>query len=403
MYNMNLSLLKSIIISLISGVLLLSVSGCENSKSPGRVSTNNPVKVEEIPLDVAIMMPISGDNAELYKELSLMAKLGLSDSVQTQVRVTTYDTSNKAVLDDSIRAILGQNPSADQEENGIVPRPARKSNIVIGPIFSATTTAVSDALIGQKIPILTLSNNPVLAREDVFVFGHAPMKQTEKLVDDLLSSQYSNFIILLPAGRHSQSVTNVLKEMILPRGGIVSRIEYYNNSEDDIARAVRLISDDVDNLNEIDLNLKKPVILIGDDEANLLKLYAYVAGYNLDKKALIASDSRINIAASNKLNITYTGSSNDRSVLIKSKAQRIGIKHVGFLHEVAYDAGYIAGMSAGSKYDYKEFLANMKMLNKADDESGMRYKGVSGEIHFVDSISQRVYGLISKKGRSTSE
>lgn len=397
MYNTNLSLLKSIILAVISGFLLLSIAGCENLKPSAGTSASKSGAPKEIPLDVAIMMPIGGEKAELYRELSLMAKLGLADSVQTQVRVTTYDTSNKAVLDDSIRAVLGKNPVNNQQDSGVIPRPARRSDVVIGPIFSGTTIAVSDALKGHKIPVLTLSNNPVLASDNVFVFGHAPMKQTEKLVNDLLSSQHTNFIILLPAGRYSQSVTSVLKEMISSRGGVVSRIEYYNSSEDDIARAVRLISDNVDSLNEVDLNLKKPVILVGDDKENLSKIFAYAAGYNLDKKALIAGDSRINIAASNKLSIVYTGSLGDHSALVKSKAARVGIKHVGFLHEVAYDAGYIAGMSAGNKYSYEEFLSNMKMLNKAGDANYMRYKGVSGQIHFIDSISQRYYDLVSNK------
>ncbi len=400
MYNMNLQVFKSIMLSLVSSAFLLSLTGCENLNNPGGgIGTRATSRAKEIPLDVAIMMPISGNNSELYKELSLMAKLGISDSAQTQVRVTTYDTSNKAVLDDSIRAILGKNPNPNQEQAGIIPRPARKSDIVIGPIFSGATTSVSDALTGHKIPILTLSNNPVLAREDVFVFGHAPMKQTEKLVNDLLSDQHSNFIILLPSGRHSQSVTNILKEMIGARGGVVSRVEFYNNSEDDISRAIRLISDDVDNLNEVDLNLKKPVILIGDDEVNLSKIYAYAAGYRLDKKALIAGDARINVKSSDKLDIVYTGSLDDKATLIKAKAANLGIKHVGFLHEVAYDVGYIAGISAGSKYSYKNFLANMAILNAPGDNSAINYKGLSGKINFIDSISQRVYDLIYKRGR----
>lgn len=328
-------------------------------------------QAESAKTNVAILLPISGENAEYYKELNKMIKIGLSDGARGKISVTSYDSSNKKLLSESIDKIISND-----------------TDIIIGPIFSEATEVVSAKLRGKKTTIVTLSNNPVLADNNVLVFGHAPMRQIEYLVDQLLNTDYNNYIALLPAGRYSQSVSSVLREMLKSRDATMIRVEYYSDQEEDIARAVKIISDNVDNLNEADYNLTQPVILLGDDPQTLQRVFSYAAQYRLDKKALIAGDGRININTPDKMNTLFTGSIHPNMDVVRHKATKLKITHVGFLHELAYDAGLFVAENISDGYNKSKFMNRAKSIS---------FHGLSGKLHFVDSISQRKYELIKKE------
>lgn len=320
---------------------------------------------------VAVLLPTSGEQSEYYQELNKMVKLGLSDGAQGKITVTSYDCSNQELLKDSLKKIV-----SDQ------------NNIVIGPVFSSTTDIAATKLRNKNITIVSLSNNPVLADSSLFVMGHAPMRQTEFLVNELLSKGYNNYIALLPAGRYSQSVSSVIREMLKDKNATLARVEYYNNSEEDIARAIRVVSDSVDSLNEADYNLTRPIILLADDPNSLKAVFGYTGRYRLDKKAILAGDSRINSIESNKMGIIFTGSINSNTENIINKAAKLNINHLGFMHQIAYDAGLLVAKNSSEGYNKSNFLEKMK---------NTQLDGLSGQIHFVDSIAQRKYDIVLKE------
>ena len=225
--------------------------------------------------------------------------------------------------------------------------------------------------------------------KNVFVFGHAPMKQHEFLLDQLLSHGYNNFIAMLPAGRHSKNISSIFQNMIHDRKANMVKVEYYNNSDDDIARAAKVVSDAVDGLNEIDENVTQPVVMLADDSYTLQAVFKYLQEYKLDKKSLIVGDSRININTPENLDFLFSGAVNINDNLLVSKAGKLGIHHLNFMHHLAYDAGRIVSDTVGMGYEYHSFLEALKSNS---------FEGVSGHITFVDSIAQRRYVAIKKTG-----
>lgn len=322
-------------------------------------------------VSVATLLPISGDEAEYYQELNKMIKLGLADGAKGKIKVTSYDSSTKQILSESLDKIISNN-----------------TDIVIGPLFSEPTEYAAVKLKGQNISLVTLSNNPVLADKNIFVFGHAPMRQMEYLVDQLLKNDYHNYIALLPSGRYSQSVSAVIQEMLKSRDAALVRVEYYNNEEADIARAVKIVSDNVDNLNEADYNLTQPVVLVADDSHTLKTVLNYAAHYKLDKKAVLAGDGRVNLHTDKAVNLLFTGAIHENKNNVLRKASKLNVIHVGFMHELAYDAGRIVASNLAEGYSQDNFANKMKTTS---------YEGLSGKIHFIDSIAQRHYDVIKKQ------
>lgn len=345
---------------------LIALSACESTGVNSKKDNLNSL------IDVAILLPLSGENEMLGKQYTGLIKMGLGDGAKTKIRVTSYDASDEIKLKDSINKILEQN-----------------SKIIIGPLYSKDTKILSSQIKGKDIIALSLSNDPTLADNNIFVFGHAPMKQMEQITDYLINNDYKNYIVLLPTGRHSEIVSKIIQNTIATKNAVLSRIEFYNNTDEDIQRAVNIVSDTADNLNEYDENLKRPVVIVGDDQETLKKIYRIAGNFNLDKKVIIAGDNRIDIKQDRLFELIYTGSTTLDNGNLKERAAALGVDDFSFIHALAYDAGKMVASNLIGNYSKEDFLSKLK-----DSE---KFQGVSGEIYFVDSIAQRKYQIIKKQ------
>ncbi|PCJ29518.1 MAG: hypothetical protein COA94_01285 [Rickettsiales bacterium] len=322
--------------------------------------------------DIAILLPMSGVEAEMGMEYAKMIKMGIKDSAASKIKVTIYDSANQEALEDSLDKILN-----------------RGTDIIIGPIYSGPTKIVAEKAGSKGIITISFSNNPTLAEQNLFIYGHAPMRQLEQITNYFLDNGHKNYIALLPSGKHSNVVSKILREMIIDGDGILSRLELYGASPEDIKSSVKIVSETASQLNESDLNLTQPVILIADDPVTLEMVYANIRKYGLDKKAIIAGDSRINIDSPFNTNISFTGTLGVANEKLAARARKAGVRHISFMHALAYDAGKMTGKYIGKRYNKEEFLTRMN--------SKEEFIGIAGRIHFIDSIAQRKYDVIRKE------
>jgi hypothetical protein len=354
---------------IISFCFLLVLTACESSNN----NTNSKKSLANNTItEVALLLPLSGENELLAKQYAGMIKMGLGDGAKTKIKVTSYDCSDEIKLKESIKRILEQ-----------------KIKIIIGPIYSKDTKVLSAAIKDKDVIALSLSNDPTLADNNMFIFGHAPMRQIEQITTYLINNEYKNYVILLPTGRHTQIVSKIIQNIIANKEATLSRMEFYNNTDEDIEKAVNIVSDTVSNLNEQDEILKRPVVIVGDDPENLKRIYQFAKNFNLDKKAVIAGDNRIDVIDDKQFEIIYTGSITLENGNLKQRAATLGINYFSFMHALAYDAGKIVASNIIGNYRQEDFLTRLK--------SSKKFSGVSGKLYFIDSIAQREYEIIKKQ------
>lgn len=331
---------------------------------------NNIVEVAILaPIGEGVSEPDDAEEIKLNKEYVRMIKIGLADSVKTKTRVTTYDSYSAEKLNDSLKQIL---------DSGV--------DIIIGPFDSTATKATAEKIKNKGIIAFSLSNNPVLAEKNMYIYGHAPMRQMEQLANYFLDNEYHNFIAVLPEGRYSNTINEILNEMIVSREAMLKTV-FYEDSVESIENAIQKASGAVDLLNEDDFNLKQPVIILADECSMLKTLYDNIKKNNLDKKAVIAGDNRLYINYQQPIDIVFTGSKEIYNANIIKHARRAGIKHISFMHALAYDAGKMVGNNIGNNYNKSRFLREI------DSEEG--FTGMSGTTSFIDYIAQRKYDIIS--------
>lgn len=347
---------------LFSCIILLSVflSGC------GDMNKTQPK------IDVAILMPLSGPNADQGKRLASFIQLGMEDALQGHIKLMTYDCATEEIASNMMDKII-----------------AKKTKIVLGPLYSNITSSIIAKAEQNNITVITLSNNPVLAANDVFVFGHAPMRQTQRLIDYFLSKEYKDFILLLPKTRGSETVGNLIKDMVMRGEGNPIHIEYYEDSEQNIAKAIENIAPIVDRMNES--SETKPIIYIADDAKALEVVLSALKNNHLDNKAIIAGDSRVDIAFTQPIKLVFTGSLNYKNYHLNVKAKEImNVSHLGFMDLLAYDLGKMTAQYIGYGLNHELFLTRLKSQDL--------YLGVSGSLKFEDNIAKRRYDIIERDG-----
>ncbi len=342
---------------------LIIFSSCQTPQNP---------QIQAQIVEIAILMPLTGSNAEIGKQYDELIKMGIKDGLDGNINVVSYDGSDEEQIAESMRKII-----------------ARKTKIILGPISSPLTSFISSEAEKNNIIIISMSNDPALALPELFVFGHAPMKQLDQIVNYYLDRRYENFIALLPAGKHSVLVNKILQAAIVKKNGALMRSEFYDENSESMSKSISIVSDSVDNLNEIESNTNKPIVFISDDSKNLTKLLSNTTAYSLDKKAIIVSDNRVDIDSLDPFNISFTGAMKKINSRIKEKAEELEINSLSYMHLLAYDLGNLAATYIGEKFEEQEFLAKMN--------SSRIFSGVSGRIHFTDSIAQRDYDIIRKE------
>lgn len=352
--------------TIVSFICCIILVGCQSNRE---VAT--PLERQKT-IEIAILMPLTGDNAALGQQYNKLIKIGIEDGLQSYVHVTSYDGSDEKQIAAAMDKII-----------------ERKTKIILGPLSANLASMIANKAKAYDIIVITMSNNPVLADTEFFVFGHAPLKQLTKIINYFVNNDYSHFITLLPEGQNSKATNQIIQDLLIQKNAYLVRSEFYSNLPESINKAVANISKRVDNLNEQEDVSKKPVIYISDDSKNMNLLFDSISKYNLDKKAIIVGDNRIDIDYPDQVNITFTGSLNILNNNIVERSKDIGINHLSFMHAMAYDLGKMTAKYIGTDFNKERFLA---VIN-----SKIPYVGISGNIHFIDSIAQREYSIIKKE------
>ncbi|MCC0079524.1 MAG: penicillin-binding protein activator [Rhodobacter sp.] len=144
--------------SILAGGSLLALSACMPSgfggSSAPRVDTNAPVPV-------ALLVPAGSSNQGntiLATSLENAARLAVADLSGVQIDLRVYSTQG----DPAVAAQVARQ-AADEG-----------ARIILGPVHGAEAAAVGTAVAPDGLNVLTFSNNPAIAGNNVFVLGLTP-------------------------------------------------------------------------------------------------------------------------------------------------------------------------------------------------------------------------------------
>lgn len=153
---------RKLIAALTVTSLGFALTGCEDTTSDGpKINVNAPIPV-------ALLLPKgSGDpnDALLSESLENAARMAIADLNGAQIDLRVYDTAANADI------------AATQAQAAV----DAGAKIILGPLYSASTTAVGAAVADDGVNVLSFSNNTTIAGGNVFVLGHTFENTAERL------------------------------------------------------------------------------------------------------------------------------------------------------------------------------------------------------------------------------
>ncbi|MCP4385103.1 MAG: penicillin-binding protein activator [Hyphomicrobiales bacterium] len=184
---------------------------------PGSGSALGPVPGEVLgtgPVRVAMLVPLSatGNTGQLAKQMRNSAELALREARSAGIQILVKDARGTP---DGARAAA----SAAIAEG---------AQIILGPLFAESVTAVASVAKPAKIPVVAFSTNTAAASRGVYLISFLPQNDVDRIVRFAAGQGKNSFAALVPANAYGTLIEASLQKSLANVGGRVVVTAKYN-------------------------------------------------------------------------------------------------------------------------------------------------------------------------------
>lgn len=190
------------------------------------IETPPPPPLAAGQIRVAILLPLSGRNAQLGQSMLNAAQLALFDLSDQRFELMPYDTG-------------GTPEGAAQASRYAI---ADGSSIILGPLLASSVLAASPAAWTAKVPMVAFSSDRQVAGDDVYVIGFTPATEVKRVVSYAQSQGLRRVAVLAPDNEYGRRVVTALEEAVVADGGVVSAKALYDPRIADFDAAIRQVA-----------------------------------------------------------------------------------------------------------------------------------------------------------------
>lgn len=202
---------------LVSVVLLAACSTVPRSKAPVAVKPSDGMH------HVALLLPVTGPDADVGQSIANATALALADTKVTNIRMVTYDTG-LGVAAATQRAIADGN------------------KLILGPLRGDNVIEVAQIARPAGVPIISFSNDVGVAGPNVFLLGHLPNQAIERVVLYAKSKGINRFAGVVASNVYGQRAQSNLTTAVPAAGGILVGIQETNGTAASAEAAARRLS-----------------------------------------------------------------------------------------------------------------------------------------------------------------
>ena len=175
------------------------------------------------PAKVALLVPLSGANAELGRAILDAAQLALFEMPGDRLTLVPRDTGGNAEgAAGAARAAIGEG-----------------ARLILGPLLAAEVAAVKPIARDAHVNVIAFSTSTDLAGGNTFLMGFLPRQEVVREVGTAREHGLTRFAVLAPNSPYGHLMTDSLRDVALASGATVTRVEFYDPRAGDTAPAVR--------------------------------------------------------------------------------------------------------------------------------------------------------------------
>ena len=163
-------------------------------------------------IKVAVLLPLSGANADLGKAMLEAAQLALftmgSDNLTLVPRDTTGTVQGAA---DAAKAVI-----------------ADGAKLIIGPLVADEVEAVKPIAAAANVNVIAFATKTEVAGGNVFLIGFLPRQEVAREVSFARERGVKRFAALAPNTAYGHLMADSLKDVVASAGGTVTRVEFFS-------------------------------------------------------------------------------------------------------------------------------------------------------------------------------
>lgn len=188
--------------------------------APTPIPTPEPATpAQDLRNKVAVLVPLTGENAGVGRSISNAANLALLDSGGERIRITVYDTARGA-------AAAANQALADG------------NRLFLGPVLAEDVRAVAPVASRAGVPVIAFSNDVSVAGEGVYLMGFTPSQSIDRVVSHARSKGVERFAGLIPTGVYGQRAGQAFIESVERAGGRMVAMQTFDRSPAGVRAAV---------------------------------------------------------------------------------------------------------------------------------------------------------------------
>ena len=171
------------------------------------------------PAKVALLVPLSGANAELGHALLDAAQLALFESGSDRLILVPRDTAgNAAGAAGAARAVV-----------------ADGARLILGPLLAPEVEAVKPIAQEAHINVIAFSTVTGLAGGNIYLMGFLPRQEVVREVGYARQRGLQRFAVLAPNSPYGHLMADALREVAPASGGTVTKVEFFDPRAGDAA------------------------------------------------------------------------------------------------------------------------------------------------------------------------
>lgn len=175
------------------------------------------------PTKVALLVPLSGANADLGKAMLEAAQLALFNTDSERLTLVPRDTAG----------------TAEGAANAAKSAVSEGAQLFIGPLLAAEVEAVKPIARDAKVNVIAFSTATQLAGGNIFLMGFQPRQEVVREVSFARDKGLSRFAALAPNSQYGHLMTDALRDAAGASGGTVVKVEYLDPRAADPSAAVK--------------------------------------------------------------------------------------------------------------------------------------------------------------------
>jgi ABC-type branched-subunit amino acid transport system substrate-binding protein len=181
------------------------------------------------PLRVGMLLPFSDSSADTR---------AVADALEKSAELALFDSGNRDII--LIPRDEGRSPQqAATAAQALIDAGAE---IILGPLFANSVSAVAPIAARAGIPVIAFSNDRSVAGGGVYLLSFQPETQVERVVSYAVKAGRTNFGALVPQGAYGDKVAAAFRETVDLEGGTVTDLESFVTQPDQATAPARAVA-----------------------------------------------------------------------------------------------------------------------------------------------------------------